>query len=173
MFFPATDSKGVFGGEVTGIYLLPTTVRKRQQGWLMHWPQIIFGKTWSVKFQPFLNIEVLNSVLCRSQSNCCIPARTMSGSKWDHVSETAHESEAFKWIVMVNWRRESRFTWTIFWFFLRTADVSVVKKYYSSNKQGNQVHFFWQHSHIVPNGTTEIARLPSKGDTSSKMEVKG
>jgi hypothetical protein len=62
----------------------------------MHWPQIIFGKTWSVKFQPFLNNEVLNFVLCRSQSNCWIPISTMSGFKWDHVSETAYESEAFK-----------------------------------------------------------------------------
>jgi len=38
----------------------------------------------------------LKFVLCSSQSNCCIPVSTMSGFKWDHVSETTYESEAFK-----------------------------------------------------------------------------
>jgi hypothetical protein len=51
-------------------------------------------------------------------------------------------------------------------FFQRIAGVSVVNKYCSNNKQGNQVHFFWPHSHIETTGTTEIVPLPAKGDTS-------
>lgn len=51
-------------------------------------------------------------------------------------------------------------------FFQRIAGVSVVNKYCSNNEQGNQVYFFWPHTHFETIGTTEIAPLPAKGDTS-------